>query len=131
MRQIDVDSKDPEFLKTFKQVLVDTRVSQTVVCVVETKNGFHIVFRKSKTCDLKTLHEYRSTTAPFAPKKAQTTVEGSADIAPIANNAKKGKKPNGEIEYAFTMTNEPLVIVPGTYQGGFEAKLCKDFFETN
>lgn len=109
LRQIDVDSKDPSFLVEFKKVLQETKVSETIVCIVETKNGFHIVFRKSANSDMKRLHEYRLSTS-------------AADD--------KSQKKNLEQTCSFTMTNEPLVIVPGTYQGGFKARLCplEEFF---
>lgn len=95
--QIDVDSKDPVFLEKFKTVLKECNI--IINLAVETKNGFHLVFRKNENCDMAKLHKY----------KLETSF------------VKKNREGKDMTDYLFNTTNEPSVIIPGTYQGGYRA----------
>lgn len=104
--QIDLDTKDVEFLKNFQHLLEKTNIDKHIVFTVETKNGFHIVFEKTEECDLKLFHEERM--------KSKTQK--------INKNGKKFD------DYAFNTTNEPNVIIPGTFQGGYPASFSTTWF---
>jgi hypothetical protein len=104
--QIDLDTKDHSELEKTKNLLRETGVLQHIVCAVETKNGYHIVYTKEKGIDHKKLYEYKKSTAIKKPN-----VQGKLTT-----------------DYIFSITNQPLIIIPGTIQGTFKAKFT-DIFE--
>lgn len=97
--QIDLDTKDPEHIRVTCEVLDSTGVSDAIVSITETHGGYHIVYIKSKTIDSHRLHEFKLTTV----------------FEKTSNDGKIVK------DYWFSQTNQPLVVIPGTIQGGFKA----------
>lgn len=109
--QIDLDTKEPEHLAKTCQILEQCCVREHITSITETRGGFHIVYRKDKGIDSKTLHEFKGKTA--FQKEAH-------DGRPVT-------------DYWFSQTNQPLVIIPGTFQGGFRAKAWSvaEFFKVS
>ena len=83
-------------------------VKDLVKIVVETRGGYHIVYQSSKSIKHKELWEFAQSTAFFKDNR-----EGK----PIK-------------DHWFSITNQPNVIIPGTYQGSFQAKICQNFFHS-
>lgn len=106
--QIDVDTKDQTQLEQVQDILEQCRVRIHITSITETRGGYHIVYRKSKKIDHKRLHDFGKTTA----------------FKKLAHDGKQ------VTDHWFSQTNQPLVIIPGTYQGGFKAKACpvSEFF---
>ena len=105
LMQIDLDTKDPIKLQETRVILQKTGVLERIIFTVETKNGYHIIYKKSDAIDNKALHEHKlSTTVKKTARNGDTT-----------------------IDYLFSITNQPLVVVPGTYQGGFQARFANVF----
>lgn len=103
LTQIDLDSKDPTILQEVKELFAKVHISPLLT--IETRGGYHIIYEKTSQIDHKTLWEYTS----------KHIREG------IAND---GKKYTDKI---FSITNEPNVIVPGTIQGRFQARIVNIF----
>jgi len=74
-------------------------VSDSIVSITETRGGFHIVYVKSKAINSRLLHEFKLET-----EFKKTAVDGT-----IVK------------DYWFSQTNQPLVVIPVTLQGGFKA----------
>ena len=104
--QIDFDTKDIKEVENAKKVFEKVGILKRLVCVVETKNGYHIVYQNSRTeIDGKILHEYRLSTKMITTTRTNKKLE-----APV-----------------FSITHEPLVVIPGTYQGGFKVRFSSAF----
>ncbi len=97
LMQIDLDSKDAVVIHEVKKLF--EKINLTVLMTVETRGGYHIIYHKSSDIDYKSLYEYTM----------KNVVEH------IGHDGKKYK------DKVFSICNEPNVIVPGTYQGGFKA----------
>ena len=100
MQMIDLDSKDPEVVKQSLDVL--KRAGVKIEYAIETKNGYHIVYHHDDQINRKMLYEYK-----------------------ISTKFKK-ELPDGRTQddYVFSIAGCDMVVIPGTYQGGFEAKLA-------
>lgn len=107
--QIDLDTKSSDKLDMTRKVLNESDARKHIVSVTETRGGFHIVYRKDKTINHKMLYEF----------KQQTTFQKPAHDGRMVS------------DHWFSQTNQPLVIVPGTYQGGYKAKWIpvEEFFK--
>jgi hypothetical protein len=93
--KLDVDTKDPEKIETLKIFLRDAMIRPELV--IETRGGYHILLNKSSIKGVKNEKLYR-----FIEK---------------ANN-------NLGIEDKWiAIEKNPLLIIPGTYQGGFLARI--------
>jgi hypothetical protein len=101
-RQIDLDTKDVDEVRMCNTLLQETNIK--VIATIETRNGFHILVRNegpgSKDA-FRRMHEF----------KTQTQFQ------------KKSVKGTPVTDHWFSLTNSPVVILPGTYQGGFPARL--------
>ena len=100
-RQIDLDTKDSKHIETVKELLVKTGVK--VLMAVETRGGYHLVYKPDRSINNKLLYEFKETT------KFET----------LDRNGKPVK------DHWFSITNSPMVIVPGTYQGGFKTLIVE------
>lgn len=104
--QIDFDTKDHDQVQRSIEVFRKVGVLQNIVCAVETKNGYHIVYRNDRDkIDGKTLHEYRNSTNMTTTTRTLQKLD-----API-----------------FSFTRHPIIVVPGTLQGGFKVKFTNIF----
>lgn len=99
-RQIDLDTKEVAQVQLAADLLTETGV-QVVVCI-ETRGGFHIIITAGEDRSVyKRLYEFKSKTAFKKPNVNGETVT----------------------DHWFSITNQPVVILPGTYQGGFPARI--------
>lgn len=107
--QIDLDTKDPDRLKSTCQVLEQSDARLHIISITETRGGYHIVYRKNKDINHKMLYEFKE------QSKFRKQAHDGTQVS----------------DYWFSQTNQPLVIVPGTYQGGFKAKWIpvREFFK--
>ena len=99
-RQIDLDTKEIDKVTMVHALLI--KLAIPIILCVETRGGFHIVY--SDTIDKETtraLYEFKQGTM-F--KKANVEGKMVAD-------------------YWFSITSHPTIILPGTYQGGFPARI--------
>jgi hypothetical protein len=99
-KQIDLDTKDIDKVRSVRDLLSSLNIHVTMC--IETRGGFHMLFPRNANKDtMKSLYEFKQKTSSKKP-----------DI-------------NGKIvtDYWFSITNQPMVIMPGTYQGGFPAKI--------
>lgn len=103
--QIDFDTKEEHWIQKSREMFQKTNVTKHIVCEVETKNGFHIIYENSKEIDGKTLHIFQ---------KSHTMDTLSANLNPIRSPI-------------FTLSHQVLVVLPGTYQGGFCVKFSNQF----
>ncbi len=106
LMMVDLDTKDPEKLEQTRDLLITTNISKHIKIIIETKNGYHIIYTKSGDIDGKRLFEFKTTTKFMKPN-----VNG---------------KPTAD--FWFSIAKAAMSIIPGTLQGGFEAKICDDFF---
>jgi hypothetical protein len=104
--QLDIDSKDPVFIDKLKSCLKEANVLQEIKIAVETKNGYHVVFQRTKECDLSMLYNF----------KMDHKV------------TKKSRDGKDVTDFLFDWKKQPQVIIPGTYQGGFQARFTNVFF---
>lgn len=104
---IDLDTKDDTNIQKTKQILQQANVLPFIVICVETKNGYHIVFKKDVTIDRKMLHDFKKETE-FDKK---------------SNDGKNIK------DYWFSISRANMIVLPGTYQGGFKASIKQDLFD--
>lgn len=103
--QIDFDTKDENLIQKSRELFRKTNILQNIVCEVETKNGFHIVYENNKEIDGKTLHEFQK--------------ENIIDVVNGSGNCIKAP--------FFTLTHQPHIVIPGSYQGGFKVKFSQRF----
>lgn len=96
-KQVDVDTKD---IIVIKEIFRVSRLDQNIIITIETHNGYHLVI-KNGNLNNKMLHEFR-------------------EYHKIEKLDVNGKK---YYDYLFTITHNPMVVVPGTYHGGFKSKI--------
>lgn len=97
--QIDLDSKDEVIVKEVQELLKAAGVRP--VMAIETRGGFHIVYKKESHINSKMLWEYSNKHKVEVTRRTGTT----------------------ERVNLFTITHEPSVIIPGTIQGGFKTRI--------
>lgn len=100
-RQIDLDTKEPDRVEAVKVLLDKTGVQ--VLIAVETKGGYHLVYKHDRAINNKVLYDFKERTK----------------FEKVDREGKKVK------DYWFSITSTPMVIVPGTYQGGFKTRMVK------
>lgn len=100
-RQIDLDTKQHDQLAETIKTLKLSGVIPYIKTITETKGGYHIIYIKNESIGYKWLYKL-TVTSKF--KKI------SHDGKEITDNW-------------FSITNQPLVVVPGTFQGGFQTKI--------
>jgi len=99
-RQIDLDTKEIEKVQIVDELL--TEIGITIVVCIETRGGFHIIVNAGEDRSVyKRLYEFKATTSFKKPN-----VNGSVVM-----------------DHWFSITNQPVVILPGTYQGGFPSRI--------
>ncbi len=98
-RQIDLDTKDPDQIETVKAVLEKTGVK--VLMAIETRGGYHLIYEHDRAINNKALYEFKETTK----------------FEKLDRNGKPTK------DHWFSIPSSPMVIVPGTYQGGFKTSI--------
>ena len=99
-KQIDLDTKDIGKVLSVHDLL--TKLSIPIIISIETRGGFHLVYSDNLPKNTsKLLYDFKQTTKFQAPNI-------------------DGKMVN---DYWFSITNQSSVIMPGTYQGGFPARI--------
>lgn len=94
----DVDTKEPAQVRQVVEVLTATGVAPLVQCIIETMNGYHIVYKNDKRAiDHAALHKFQQSTRHPKPNVNGDPVD----------------------DYWFSVCRGGLVAVPGTLQGGF------------
>lgn len=96
-RQIDLDTKNIDEIKSVSDLFNSLNFKPEIT--VETRGGFHIVYN-TKIDNIKEIHRR------FYEFKNNTLI-----------NNKRIK------DYWFSITNETMSIVPGTFQGGFKTRV--------
>lgn len=98
---IDIDSKDPKFLSSVQEIL--TPIKEAIVMIIETHGGFHVIFEKRKVTSLqnKKLFEFAKTT----------------------KFSKANRNGNKSTDSLFSINSDPMVPVPGTFQGDFITRI--------
>ena len=99
-KQIDLDTKDLEKVVEVHELL--TRLKIAIVMCIETRGGFHIIYLANTDKDVnRSLYEFKQKTA-----FNKENIDGKMVT-----------------DYWFSITKQPTVIMPGTYQGGFPAHI--------
>ena len=99
-RQIDLDTKDINKVKQVDELI--TTLEIPILICIETRGGFHIVYKDDITKETKRLlHEFKQNTS-----FCKLNVEGKMVT-----------------DHWFSITSSPRVIMPGTYQGGFPTRI--------
>lgn len=94
----DVDTKEADKVIQVVEVLSAAGVAPLVQCIVETRNGYHIVYKNDKRAiDHAALHKFQQST-----KHPKPNVNGD----PVD-------------DHWFSVCRGGLVAVPGTLQGGY------------
>ena len=116
-RQIDIDTKQLEYIIQTNDLL--TKLNIPIILCVETRGGFHIVYSPDLNNSDKNINQ-----SPEGFK------QNSKDIGRSLHEFKQTTmftKPNinGKMvkDYWFSITNQPNIIMPGTYQGGFPTRI--------
>lgn len=98
--QIDLDTKEYHQVIQVEGFLRELKVP--ILMCIETKGGFHLVYvNKNASAFGRQLHEFKLTTAFKKPNVNGETVT----------------------DYWFSTSRWPNVVVPGTVQGGFKARI--------
>lgn len=103
---IDLDSKESDKVQSVIELIKESNLTSFIKICIETKNGYHIAFEKNKEINRKLLYEFKTKTIFY----------------------KENNKGQSVKDYWFSITNTPIVIVPGTLQGGFKTKICNELF---
>lgn len=93
-KKLDVDTKDPEKIESLKIFLRDAMIKPELV--IETRGGYHVLLNKSTT------HKNN--------EKLYRFIEKANSILGIEDKW-------------IAIERNPLLIIPGTYQGGFLARI--------
>eukprot|EP00039_Didymoeca_costata_P020793 m.342463 g.342463 ORF g.342463 m.342463 type:complete len:265 (-) comp21399_c0_seq1:78-872(-) len=111
LTQIDLDTKDPEQLKQTCEVLDKVGIKEHLISITETRGGYHLVYKRGgKDIDHRAFHDFQETTK----------------FKKIGFDGKEAE------DKWLSTTHQPLVIIPGTYQGGFKARAVsvEDFYKS-
>lgn len=99
-KQIDLDTKDLKQVEETHALLVKLNI--TIIMCIETHGGFHIIYSADTDKDInRALYEFKQKTA-----FKKDNIDGKTVT-----------------DYWFSITHQPNVIMPGTYQGGFPARI--------
>lgn len=101
MYQIDLDTKDKALIEELKPLVKE---SVNVVMTVETKNGYHIIYDKVLK-GTKELNQWGKTHG-----EVKTAVNGKGYIDPL-----------------LSISSDPDIVVPGSLQAGFGARIVDIF----
>lgn len=106
-RQLDIDTKDSENIQIVRDLLFRAKIKPLIT--VETRGGYHVIYRNKKEIDHKFLHDFKKSTVFEKPNVYGVSTK----------------------DYWFSITGYSMMIVPGTYQGGFKTKISKIFESPN
>lgn len=99
-KQIDLDTKIPDQVRQVDYLL--TQLQLNILICVETRGGFHIVYNNNTSKETnRLLYEFKQSTA-------------------FQKNDINGKQVT---DHWFSITKEPNIIMPGTYQGNFPTSI--------